>query len=181
MQQEGFDTLLLFLGILISPSKPLYYCLSIGILHFLPPFPSLPVVSSLSLDTWANTPDQLPGDNIWIFILSGRSYSSLIGVMLWLVFLLFLLSAITPTPSALSTPLPRHPFAQGQFCLMSAENHDQQQDPHHQDPMFAPRSRYSAVVLGGSGAVGSNVLRELMRSPVCGKITAIGRRKIECK
>jgi len=41
------------------------------------------------------------------------------------------------------------------------------------------RPGYSAVVLGGSGAVGTNVLRELMRSSHCSKITSIGRRKIE--
>ena len=40
---------------------------------------------------------------------------------------------------------------------------------------------YKAVVLGGSGAVGGCVLRELGSSPKCTHVTTLGRRQMEFK
>jgi uncharacterized protein YbjT (DUF2867 family) len=38
---------------------------------------------------------------------------------------------------------------------------------------------YKAVIIGGSGEVGGNVLKALLNSPNCTHITSIGRRKLE--
>jgi len=42
----------------------------------------------------------------------------------------------------------------------------------------SPNQKYSAVVFGATGAVGSELVRELLQSPLCTKVTTITRRTI---
>lgn len=42
--------------------------------------------------------------------------------------------------------------------------------------MSGPTSRYRALVVGGTGAVGSSLIRELLNSPACIAIVSFGRR-----
>ena len=45
--------------------------------------------------------------------------------------------------------------------------------------LFFTVGMYKAVIIGATGAVGGNILKELLRSPKCVSITSLGRRKVD--